>query len=213
MITLRRIAVPARQHQAGISLVIVLILLFASVLLGTSAAVIAVQAEKASRGDRDRQSAFQAAEAALIDAQLDIDTAPGGSGVYHRAEKFSPDSALGFPANDQVANCVAGNLSPNQGLCKRALDGSAPSWLAVELADRSANAVSVPYGHFTGQFFPIGKLTLPAAKPRYVIELMPYHQPGMNTSSASFAYRITAIGFGASTDTQVVLQAFYRKEN
>lgn len=203
----------ACKPQAGISLVIVLILLFASVLLGTSAAMIAVQAEKASRGDRDRQSAFQAAEAALIDAQLDIDTAPGGSGAYHRTEKFSPDSAMGFPATDDGINCMSGATSSFLGLCRRTAPGTTPSWLVVDIADTSVNSVSVPYGHFTNQVFPTGKMTLPAAAPRYVIELMPYHQPGMKSSAPSNAYRITAIGFGANTNTQVVLQAFYRKEN
>ena len=200
-----------RAAQAGISLVIVLILLFASVLLGTSAAVIALQAEKASRGDRDRQSAFQAAEAALIDAQLDIDTA--GSPGAIRTEPFSPSGALGFPPTDQAANCVSGQTSSSLGLCKRAIDGQIPSWLAINLADTSAQSLSVPYGRFTQQKFPTGQLALPAALPRYVIELMPYHRPGMDASASSYAYRITAIGFGANSSTQVVLQAFYRKEN
>ncbi len=59
---------------------------------------------------------------------------------------------------------------------------------------------------------PIGTGTLPARLPRYIIELMPYaragHDAGKRTGNF---YRITAIGFGASASTCVVLQAFYLK--
>lgn len=53
-----------------------------------------------------------------------------------------------------------------------------------------------------------GEGPLPARVPRYIIEfLSPVHPP---PGSGNF-FRITAIGFGASEQTRVVLQAFYRK--
>lgn len=201
---------PARQ--TGISLIVILMLLIASVFLGTSAAVVALQAEKASRGDRDRQGAFQAAEAALIDAQLDIDTAPTSGGPNARAMAFLADSALGFPGVDQPTYCFSGSNSPTLGLCRRVFDNGSPSWLQIDLADTSSGSASVAYGHFTGQTLPTAHLSLPAKLPRYVIELMPYNQPGQSAETASYAYRITAIGFGADGQTQVVLQTFYRKD-
>ena len=190
--------------QRGVSLIIILILSIAAVLLGTSAAVIALQSEKASRGDRDRQLAFQTAEAALIDAQRDVDTAPG-PGINKRLFAFSADSVMGFPPPDDATTCSSdrGNL----GLCKGRLGGK-PSWLRINLVtDESA---SVPYGYFTGQVIPVGRGALPSALPRYVIELMSYNQPGAEAAPSS-AYRITAIGFGANRDTHVILQSFYRK--
>ncbi|MBC7498973.1 MAG: pilus assembly protein [Herminiimonas sp.] len=202
---------PGRK-QDGISLVIVLILLIAATFLGVSAGIIALQAEKASRGDRDRQIAFQAAEAALIDAQRDIDTAPTGAGARQRAAPFARDSAAGFPASEQAQACNPASDPSGFGLCRRALAGAPATWLAVDLTDTTSNGVSVPYGSFTGQSFPVGQGSLPALPPRYVIELMNYSQPGQDATVASYAYRITAIGFGSNSKTQVVLQAFYRKE-
>lgn len=199
------------QRQRGVTLVVVLLLLIASAFLGVSAAVIALQTEKASRGDRDRQVAFQGAEAALIDAQRDIDTA--GSTVTARQLVMSPDSALGFPSVDQGTLCNPSSNPAGFGLCKSPLPTATTSWPAVDLSDTTASSVSVPYGRFTGQQFPNGEAGLPAQLPRYVIELMPYVQGGANAQAPSFAYRISAIGFGTSADTQVVLQVFYRKEN
>jgi type IV pilus assembly protein PilX len=206
-----RHAWPLPRHvcQRGVTLVVVLVLLIASVFLGVSAAVIALQTEKASRGDRDRQIAFQAAEAALIDAQRDIENA-GSTAPNHRALVMAPDSALGFPPADQAQVCNPSSDPVGFGLCKRPASSTANSWPAVDLSDP---AISVPYGQFTGQQFTTGQAGLPAKPPRYVIELMPYVQPGQNARTQSFAYRISAIGFGTNVDTQVVLQAFYRKEN
>lgn len=197
-------------HERGVTLVVVLVLLIASALLGVSAAVIALQTEKAARGDRDRQIAFEAAEAALIDAQRDIEAA-GSAAPNARPLVMAADSGLGFPALDQVSVCNSGGPAngPGYGLCRRPLLSTAASWPAEGLANAS---ISVTYGQFTGQQFPSGRPGLPNRPPRYVIELMPYVQPGRSVQTQSFGYRISAIGFGTSADTQVVLQAFYRKE-
>lgn len=189
-----------RARQRGVTLVVVLVLLIASAFLGVSAAVIALQTEKASRGDRDRQIAFQAAEAALIDAQRDIETANTASSS--RALVMGSDSALGFPSNEQPGVCNPSSDSSGFGLCNQPVLGAA----------LSNASLSVPYGQFTGQKFTSGQPGLPAIPPRYVIELVPYVQAGANVQTQSFGYRISAIGFGTNANTQVVLQVFYRKE-
>jgi type IV pilus assembly protein PilX len=201
------------HSQRGISLIIVLILLIASVFLGASAAVIALQAEKASRGDRDRQLAFEAAEASLVDAQRDIDRSPAAGGSNKRSAPFTPTSTIGFPSADQSASCIGISNKQSFGLCQRQAVGLKPAWLAADFsATTGANAVSVPYGFYTGQLFPTGSSALPLKVPRYLIELMPYNLPGQTAQIPNFSYRITAIGFGSNESTQVVLQAFYRKE-
>lgn len=204
-----------RRREAGISLVIVLVLLIAAVFLGVSAGVIALQSEKASRIDRDRQVAFQAAEAALTDAQRDIDGTGSSSSPNVRTITFSQDSALAFPGDDESQLCGAITDGSAFGLCKLPLQSGRPTWLQVDLADASGTTHSVEYGHFTGQTFPVNKAALPAALPRYIIELIAFNQPGQSAQvgAQSFAYRITAIGFGADSKTRVVLQAFYRKES
>ena len=83
-----------------------------------SAAVIAIQAEKASRGDRDRQIAFEAAEAALNDAAMDIEGSAGGATA---GRVFAPDSALGFPALDAPIACYTAQDNSSFGLCNSAI--------------------------------------------------------------------------------------------
>lgn len=193
-------------RQQGATLVVSLLMLVAILLLGISAAQIALQGEKASRNDRDRQIAFQAAEAALMDAEMDIEnsTATGS-----RSKVFARDSKEGF-----ADGCGAGTDSTYLGLCTRAEDGAPSVWKTVNFLDQSTNAKSVPYGHFTGQTFDTGKGSLPERKPRYIIELMTYNKAGEGASQedTTYFYRVTAIGFGTRSTTQVVLQTFYRKD-
>jgi type IV pilus assembly protein PilX len=193
-------------RQQGAALVVSLLMLVAILLLGISAAQIALQGEKASRNDRDRQIAFQGAEAALMDAEMDIEnsTATGS-----RSKIFARDSKEGF-----ADGCGAGTDSTYLGLCTRAADGALPVWKTVNFLDQSKNAKSVPYGQFTGQFYETGKGSLPERKPRYIIELMTYNRAGEGASQedVTYFYRVTAIGFGTRSTTQVVLQTFYRKD-
>lgn len=174
-------------------------------LLGLSATRIAVESERAARGGRDRQIALESAEAALLDAQIDIEHSPDAS--LSRSALFGSDRADGF-----VDGCGAGVANAALGLCTR--DDSAPAWLTVDLADASsASARTVAFGRFTGRRLPVGAGTLPARLPRYLIELLPFNLAGHAALSgqSSVFYRITAIGFGSHDMTRVVLQSFYRK--
>ncbi len=194
----------ALRWQEGASLIITLLMLMAVMLLGLSAAQIALSSEKASRNDRDRKVAFQAAEAALIDAEIDIQNSTSRSSI------FSKNSALYFPAATD-SNCGV-EASNNLGLCSRRSVDTTPLWKAVDFSNANVNSTqSVPYGKFTGQLF---TTTLGSSfkVPRYVIELMVFNQAGESAETVSYFYRITAMGFGIRESTQVVLQTFYRKE-
>lgn len=184
------------RAQRGAVLLVALCVLLVLMLLGASAARNALNAEKSARGERDRQVALQAAEAALLDAERDIDN----NGASPRARMFGPGSVAGF-----VDGCGAG--ADNLGLCKRAAARDAPAWQRARLAERG-----VEYGRFTGAMMPFGRASLPSRAPRYVIELMPYARAGEDAGrrTGNF-YRITAIGFGANEATRVVLQSYYLK--
>jgi type IV pilus assembly protein PilX len=197
------------SRQKGASLIVSLLMLIVVTLIGISGSQIALLSEKASRNDRDRQIAFQAAEAALLDAELDIEHSPDAA--KSRSQLFGKDSAQGFPSEP---GCQTGVANIQLGLCQRTAEGSPPIWQTVNfLDDGLASTNSVPYGTFTGQTFATGKGSLPAKLPRYVIELMSYNKQGESAERPSYFYRITAIGFGAHEVTQVVLQTFYRKES
>ena len=60
------------RAQRGVAVLVCLLMLILVMLLGVSAAQMGLQGEKATRGERDREVAFQAAEDALTDAERDI---------------------------------------------------------------------------------------------------------------------------------------------
>lgn len=190
-----------RQH--GVALLYTLFVLIVVLLLGASGAQLALQGEKAARGERDRHIAFHAAEEALLDAENDIEAEPGATG---RGARFAPDNALGF-----ADGCGGAGAGDQAGLCLRAADAVAPVWQSVDLG--AAGAQSVAYGQFTGAVMPTGQGFLPARAPRYIIEVLPYHLAGEEAGLApALAYRVTALGFGAREADQVVLQTIYRKQ-
>jgi type IV pilus assembly protein PilX len=196
-------------RQRGASLIVSLVLLVVISMLGISAAQIALEEGKASRNNSDRQIAFQAAEAALLDAELDIENSPDPS--KSRSHLFSKNSAVGFPDGGK-ASCSGGKENIYLGLCSAAVGDETPVWLTANLAgDTSSDVNAVPYGTFTGKSFPFGSGNLTRKLPGYVIELLVFNQQGENADQVSYFYRVTAIGFGARDSTKVVLQTFYHK--
>jgi len=65
------------RREGGVALLVCLLMLILVMLLGVSAAQLSLQGEKAARGERDREVAFQAAEDALADAERDIQAGGG----------------------------------------------------------------------------------------------------------------------------------------
>jgi type IV pilus assembly protein PilX len=194
--------------QTGAALIIALLMLTVVLLLGISAAQIALQGEKTALNDTDRLIAFQAAEAALLDAEMDIETSPDV--VKSRSHLFSNEGISGFVMNAD-AWCGSGVQNPHLGLCRYATE---PAWRNIDFMDDGSGTMSsVPYGRFTGQIFETGNGSLPAKVPRYIIEVMPDKKLGERADQLHYLYRITAIGFGAHERTQVALQTVYRKAN
>jgi len=188
----------------GAALVTALFVLLAVMIVGVSAAQGAFNDEKAARTERDRHIAFQAAEAALLDAERDIEG--GNNPASARAALFAAGNAIGFDEG-----CGKGQDNPNLGLCQRAPPPDTPAWQQAALSDQRA-ANTTPYGKFTGAAMQTGGGALPAREPRYIIELIPLALAGADAGEdAGNFYRITAIGFGARDSTHVVLQSYYRK--
>ena len=189
--------------QRGAALLMSLLIVLALLIIGVSAARSALHAERAARAERDRHIALQAAEAALADAERDIE---GGSDpASARAALFATDNAIGFDPG-----CGKGPAI-NRGLCAHEAAPAISAWQSTNLAEPDA-ATSVAYGSFTAARMPTGQGALPARLPRYLIELMPFARAGEDAAQrrGNF-YRITAIGFGTRDTTRVVLQTFYLK--
>lgn len=179
------------QREHGAALVTVLFLMLAVLMMSVSSTRASLAAVKSARHERDRHIAYQSAQAALVDAERDIAGAAGPA---------SPRTALFAEANASafVAGCAG--TAEHAGLCRVVPAPGMPAWQAIDLAGTS----SVEYGRFTGATMPAGAGLLPARPPRYIVELLDY-------PAADPVYRITAIGFGASETTRVVLQGHYRR--
>lgn len=198
-----------RPAQRGFSLIVVLLILVVATVLGVTAAQVSLVNERGARNDRDTEVAFQAAEAALIDAESDV-LGPN-DGARQRLCLFSHRDVTAF-----VAGC--GGAGEYQGLCAPAEPGSDPVWTTTDLSAESGK--SVAYGTFTGQTYFSGDAAtgtragaLPARAPRYIVEAIRsrggWQADALQSASAqraSYMFRVTAIGYGMRDETQVVLQ-------
>lgn len=199
-LTMRSQNHPAFRHKAqhGVSLIMVMLILIVVSVLGVGSAQIALMSERGARNDRDQQVAWQAAEAALNDADFDM-----FSTTSMRRTLFD-----GKTQNDFVADC--GTSGNSIGLCALKLTGK-PAWLTANYLDVSNSAPTTAFGAFTGRYFQAGGLGIqPVQAPRYVIEMVPDPTGDKSDPTPKFLYRVTAMGFGPRTDIQAVLQMIYR---
>ena len=200
MMRIARLSVP---QPKGFSLITTLILLVVVTILGVGAAQIVLQAEKSTRYERDSQIAFQAAEAALLDAEFDI-RGPNTS-ASQRLALFVPGSVVGF-----VDGC---GTAAQRGLCTPSATGQKPVWYGVDFQDESTSAKTVKFGEFTGRTLSTGASGIrPEIAPHYIIEVIPDPTPGSNATTKPTLYRVTAMGFGPRKSTQAVVQMIFRKE-
>lgn len=171
-----------RHRQSGISLVVVLVFLVMLSLLGVTAMRTAGIEEKMSGNERDRQLAFEAAEAALRDAERDVQL-----------------------------NLTAGapfNTACNNGLCIPAAGGAS----VAETIDWSGALPRVYGAQTgAGPFpFPVGRQ--PRYIIELLPNMAPPAGESMSissTTSAGTPFRITATGWGRRLSTQVQLQVVY----
>lgn len=188
-------------QQGGFSLIVTMILLVIVAIMGISASQLTLLTEKATRFDRDQQIAFQAAEAALLDAEFDI----RGSDLItgDRENTFSSKDTVGF-----TEGCGTGS---DRGKCTPSSVGTKPIWFLVDFTDTGINAKTVEYGDFTSRTYSFGTAGARSEiAPRYIIEAIPDPTPG--ASLGSILFRATSMGFGPHKETQAVVQMIFRKE-
>ncbi len=168
-------------------------------VLGIGGAQIALMGEKGSRNDSNSQMAWQSAEAALQEAENDMNTGT-------RASNFAPDVRSVF-----LDDC--GSSGSSKGLCAPAVTGK-PVWLTADLS--SSTSPATDFGDFTSRPFSAGNAGIqPARKPKYIIEILDDPDLGGSLKAGTrkkFVYRVTAMGFGPRDDIQAVMQMIFRKE-
>ena len=172
-----------REH--GVSLVLVMIFLVILSMLGISAMQSSTLSSRIARNETDRNVAFQAAESALRDAENDI--------AYRRFDRTACTPAIaGCRTFEGLLNFDAVCTG---GLCDT-VGPPAVTSIWETAAMWATTGSSVPYGTHTGA----ASLPLVFRPPRYIIEGF---QTGLDGSTV---YRVTAVGFGVSESTQVMLQ-------
>jgi type IV pilus assembly protein PilX len=190
-------SVSVRRRQGGLALVFVLVMMTIATSVAILTARITLLGERSSRNDRDRQVAFQAAEMALNDAELDIMD----------------------PATTRGCKFGTADLIPNEGCSVGGFCGIKPSLLNtpiyqdVNWDDESADRVYARYGEFTDRQDSLhaGIAGGPAVLPKYIIvqttmpAVVPY-DGGNREYETTSAYRVYALGYGVSKDTQVLLE-------
>lgn len=194
------------RKDAGASLIVVMLILVIVSILGVSGVQIATMAERGTRNDRDKQVAWQAAEAALIDAEFDIEGLPVASTNKRNAVfKLNETDIIKFETN-------CGTSNQSIGLCALNPDPAGkPAWLTVDFTATGNNAPTVQFGTFTGRDFPSGSQGVqPIKPPRYVIEPIPDPQVSRTNPQPRYVYRVTAMGFGPNAESQAVVQMIYR---
>ena len=208
-----------RRAQGGLALIFVLIMMTIVFSIVTITARIATQGDRAARNDRDRQVAFNAAEAAVNEALEDI-TRQGVKYRYDTLFKFKEKNP--FPSDRKCYN-----EAENRGLCGPDTTGllanSVPLYAdksIIDWDDASADRKYAVYGEFTERTgdFGNGMGGISAKLPRYIIQSATV-QTGIGKNQSSLdggrtksstgyrAYLVTAVGYGANPETRVFLQA------
>ncbi|MBI4755377.1 MAG: hypothetical protein HY778_08175 [Betaproteobacteria bacterium] len=196
---------PPPTRQRGAALVIALLFLVVLTLLGLSSASTGTYEERMARYTRDRNTALQAAEAALRDARkealLEQTTRP---------EVWTQSAGASAPDD-------CGSATPYAGKCTYATSGSFNAFRTDHGLTGIASLLDsrgVAYGTYTYASGNTGPATvsLPgvARQPQYVVEPVTAVMAGDSVKFGNAfknpRYRITARGFGASAQTQVIVQ-------
>lgn len=177
--------------QRGVTLVVALIFLAVLTLLGVAAMMGTTLQERMARNARDYNIALQAAEAALRDARKEFVTQTRTREIF-KVTGFASDCTNGL--------CDVGGTNP----WKQYLISNGVSYGSRTLDQATTVATRQLPASGSGQL---------ASPPMYVIEALPDPVNGNNVASRNFLYRITAVGYGSSSNTQVILQEVFRPED
>jgi type IV pilus assembly protein PilX len=181
-----------RRHESGFSLITILMMMVVLVSLALAGMNSSLVQERMAGNARDRNIALQAAEAALRDAEADIEA--------------NLTVASAFVSACTGGLCLPPSLTSNN-------PTSQPLWKTIDWGASAGR--SRAYGGVTGA------TALPgvASAPRYIVELLPVLPPvsgqsaslGGSDQDAAQAFRITARATGLRTSTVVILQSTYIK--
>lgn len=186
-----------QRHERGFTLIAILVMMVVLAFIALAGISTSIVQERMAGNARDRNVALQAGEAALRDAERDIEA------------NLSMSSAF-------EDGCTAGLCLPPS--MTASAPQSAPVWTALDWSTKAR-----AYGSVTGAgaLMGAGNVAL-ASQPRYVIEMLPTLPPVAGASGCigcttvalekARAYRITVRATGVRNSTVVMLQSMYVKQ-
>ena len=188
------------RREQGAILIVALMFLVLFTIVGVSTISNTTLEEKMAGNAREQATAFQAAESALRDAEIDLETGIGGGG--------NRDAALGIANTYFDTLCSAAFTN---GVCTQPVAATPPPYnyqtdiVTAAGWDWTDATKTVAYGTYTGA------TALPGLfrQPRYVIEYLAEKDDTTTTPPTRY-FRISARGWGANANTVVTLQTVYK---
>lgn len=178
MIKTQRLTNSRPSRQRGVALAAALVFLLVLTLMGVTGMRTATMQERMAGNARDRAVAFQSAEEALRDAE-DLVTRQDLSNPSSRSWVYDANaSGLPDPSSNNVCPPTNGNATQ---LASNSFSGPANT--------RPCYFIEVLDANFEGQITPGDSIG--------------YVQPQI----AETLYRVTAVGYGTTNDSRVVLQS------
>jgi len=216
---------PAPLRQRGVALFAVMVIVLLSMLLALWASRSALFNEMVVGNDSDYQRAYEAAQAMMQDAELDIrrSSRVGGLRMHSTTIMQIPESRSEFDYMRGALETAASGVGCQDALCLLRPSTEDPDFwndMAKFVKWMSAGA---RYGQYTGAAPVVGGKSItdnPILRDRawYWIEIGPYADCGLYghggdipdiCSADGLVYRITAVAWGLKPGTQVVLQQIY----
>jgi type IV pilus assembly protein PilX len=167
--------------QQGMTLIIALIILLVLSLLGVTGVMNATFEERMARNNREYTVALQAAETALRDAEKELNPQSTNRLIF---------KAVGFKSDCSNGLCATSNLDWSK----------AVAYATNTKAGLNNMSALTTSGN--------GKVAL---QPKYLIEVIPDPLSCCNAATTRYIYRLTALGYGPTDNTQVILQEVYRQ--
>jgi type IV pilus assembly protein PilX len=188
------------RRQRGAILIVALMFLVLLTIVGVSTISGTTLEEKMAGNMREQATAFQAAESALRDAEIDLETGIGGTG--------NRDAALAATGGINTVFATACTASFTNGVCLQ--PASPPGTYQTDVVtasgwDWTSTSKTVQYGAYTGATAFSGLFR----QPRYVIEYLAEKDDSSLGANTRY-FRITARGWGADQNTTVTLQSVYK---
>lgn len=196
------------QSQSGAVLVVSLVILLVITLLGVGSLESTTLEMKMAVNNQNRQTAFQAAEAALTVAENDIEFSLGYNDSM--TQDCTSGDATCFDDSCEGGLCFNGSYSAGQNRWECALNNSSPPPQKV-WRDSTLDVWNTSSKNFTTSISGV------AQDAKYIIEFLCFVERGDGTSfdasnpnNGAPLFRITSLAVSDDGSSEVMLQSTYR---